>query len=203
MSKIETGRFSELLRRALNMKGQEIVAGDLSPEISPTWQVETDELQWDFLKGVKACSAYEVIAANVGAGGHMRLRNPVGSGVIAMIDLVHISPAGSGQNRITLRSGQTSDLLNTSFTTARDLRWIPSSIGQQSAMVVTFTAASGSVPSNGALYDSIADSRPLIDWVGGAIVTPGTALEFGTFTANIICACGVEWRERRIDEIEL
>ena len=53
MSKIETGRFSDLLRRSLGMKGQELVSAELAPELSPTWQVESAlNQEWDWAKGV-------------------------------------------------------------------------------------------------------------------------------------------------------
>ena len=86
MGSIEVGRFSDLLRRMFSMVGQLEVAAELSPEVSPTVELESAQNQeWDFLKGVKQCATSEEIAANAGAGGQFRLRNPPDSGTLATV----------------------------------------------------------------------------------------------------------------------
>jgi len=204
VSKIEIGRYSELLRRTLGMKGQQTVAADLSPEVSPTIQLEgSEDQEWDFLKGVRQCSWAEQVAANAGAAGQGQLRNPPGSGVLATLTRIEMGCLAVQQFRIVFNRS-TADLANTALTVARDGRWQPTAISQQSALIATFQNAVGSVPTGaGVIYFTPrAVNSPAI-YQTQVILPPGSNLHFGGSDANLIMYFSVEWRERQIPALEL
>lgn len=204
MSKIEIGRFSELLRRTLGMKGQQTVAAELSPEVSPVIELESAEDQeWDFLKGVRQVSWSAQIAANVGAAGQGQLRNPPGSGVLAVVTNIEMAGVSAQQFAITFNR-ETIDLTNTALTVARDGRWQTTSIFQQSALIATFRNATGAVPVGaGTIYISGRDVRVPVHYSQQIVMPPGSNLIFGGISANDIVWVSCDWHERQIPALEL
>lgn len=204
MSSIEIGRFSDLLRRSLGMKGQTSVAADLSPEVSPTIELESAGSQeWDFLKQLRQLGMAQSIAANVGAGAQLMMRNPAGSGVIAVISEIRIIPSGAATLALTFDRVLV-DLVSTALTVARDSRWLPSVIGQQATMVVTFANATGAVPvGNGTLYVGDQAAGTTFQWTNQIVMGPGSRVIFGSTSANVEVRVSASWRERQILPMEL
>jgi len=204
VSKIETGRFSDLLRRALSMVGQTEVATELSPEVSPTWQVEGAFEEWMFLKGVKICSVSESIAANVGAGGQMVLRNPPTSGALAVVDGLRMSLTNAGGQLVITVQVNTGDLVNTALTVARDLRWPASPTGSQAAMIATFQNAVGAVPVGaGTIYVGRTLANSPFNYRVPIVLPPGSRLYIGCTSANVPFLASIDWHERGIEPLEL
>ncbi len=203
MSKIEIGRYSELLRRSLGMKGQEIVSGDLSPEISPVLELESAaDQEWDFLKAVKQCSCAERVQANAGGGGHARLRNPPDSGVLLVVSQLIMRLAIVADVAVNFQQS-TADLLNTGLTTARDGRWNQSTLSQSAARF-SFTAASGAVPTAaGTVFRSAILANTTLILGLQLILPPGFAVEFGCLNPSIQVDLGADWKERALPRLEL
>jgi len=201
---IEIGRFSDLLRRMFSMVGQIDVAAELSPEVSPTIELETAlNQEWDFLKGVKQCATSESVDANVLAGGQFRLRNPTGSGVLATMHEITLTGSLVGQRWAIHVGPQTADLLNTALTTARDGRWARPGQLQASVLIPTFTAASGAVPTGAgtiARWNTTADQP--FSYFEQIIIPPGDAVTFGSLTANGVVALTASWHERGVQPLE-
>ena len=201
MSKIEIGRYSELLRRQLGMKGVTEVAGELSPEISPTFVLEGPGAEWDFLKAVRGCRCADEQLGAVGFASVFRLRNPVGSGVIAVVDAVAVTPEGTVQ--IGVARGQIfGELANLLVTVVPDLRW--GAVGATTTTLIFSSAAAGGGPGG----DVIARARPLglTEWLyrEPIVLMPGTNLDwgmgFGSTNENV--HGWAAWRERQLPALE-
>lgn len=172
MGSIQIGRFSDYLRRMLGMTGQSDVAAELSPEVSPTIELESaNNQEWDFLKGVKQCATSEQIAANVGAGGQFRLRNPPGSGVLATIHFLMMGSDNTLAHWAVHVGPQTADLVNTALSTARDGRWRRPGQLQASVLLPTFQNAVGAVPTGqGTIARASSSNLPF--WYDEQIILP-------------------------------
>jgi len=202
VSKIETGRYSELLRKALGMKGQQTVAAELSPELSPTWQLEGPTLEWEFLKSVKHLASAERINPNVAGAGQMRLLNPVNSGVLAVVDLVTFNAGATLEYTIRIIAA-TAGLLNSALTVATDTRWETVPAGQQSALLVTFQNITTIGVGSGTIFrpqQLVANAFNRFDIP--VVLTPGFALDFGSRNANQTVSLGVYWHERQLPPLE-
>lgn len=203
MSKIEIGRYSDLLRRALSMVGQVDIAAELSPEVSPTWQLEAATDEWRFLKGVKICSAAEAIVPNVGAAAQFVLRNPLDSGALCVVDEISFNGTPAQTYHITLQTS-VADLANTALSVVRDLRWPVTGVAGQAAMLPTFQNAVGAVPVGAGTIFSV---RPLgntqVRYTQQIILPPGTRVYFGGQAANTSMNANIAWHERGIQPLEL
>lgn len=199
MAKIESGRWSELLRRALNMKGQEQVASELSPEISPTWQLEGPTAEWAFLKSVRLAGGAQDIVNVIGNRSILRLRNPAGSGVIGVVDF--ISYSAELTSIALLRFGQiTVDLPGITAVTARDQRWEPG--GVLSTTLRMSFANGGEVPSGRILWRERTLANVGISYNQPIVLTPGTNLDLSATTLNITLDVTFVWKERRLLDVE-
>ena len=203
MSKIEIGRYSDLLRRALSMVGQLDIAAELSPELSPTWQLEAATDEWQFLKGVKVCSAAERILANVGAGGQFALRNPAGSGALAVIDDISLTANSVNDFVITVQTS-TVDLANTALSVVRDLRWPVTGAAGQAMMLPTFQNAVGAVPVGaGTIHAVRTIGNTRADYKQQVVLPPGTRVVFGGLVVNVAVQASIAWHERGVQPLEL
>ena len=201
MSKIETGRFSELLRRGLGMKGVSEVAGELSPELSPTWQVEGITVEWDFLKGKKLCVATATVAAAVGFQSVIRLRNPATSRVLAVLDEVVwvTDPADSSSVRYGIANV---DLSVAGGTLVRDHRWEASSATVRAALLFSTDNTGDTV--DGQLVHRTSRAADVEAQLPGKIVlTPGDSVDLATGAVNVALQATYIWSERRLPDLEL
>jgi len=200
VSKIEIGRWSNQLRRMLGQKGVVDVAADLSPEISPTFCLEEPSAEWDFLKMVRGCACTDTLGAAAGFTGRWRLRNPVGSGVLVVIDQVALS--GSVNAVFEIARGQIfGDHAAGRVTVVPDLRW-----GAVGATTTTMLFSGDNGSAAGVAGDRIVRTRVLAEttfvYRNKVVLIPGTSLDFGSATQNIAMATWVVWRERNLPALE-
>lgn len=199
MSKIEIGRYSEQLRRMFGMAGQESVAEHLSPEVSPTIQIEGESAEWDFLKGVRGCFGSSSVAGAAGFTSKWRLRNPAASGVIAVVRYMSASPNGT-TTFVVARAQPTVDLPVPVITVPPDLRW------GGGVLNTSLILSSDNTAVGGPIGDQLAQTRILAN--GEFIfplevpLLPGASFEFGTTTVNITTKAWVHWVERRLPPME-
>lgn len=182
------------------MKGQEIVSGELSAEVSPVVVLEDNAAEWQFLQKVRLCTSVMVQPAVAAQNTLFRLRNPAGSGIIGVVGKLSFAATVSGM-ALNLGYANTLTSLATAGSTAmRDGRWgkptnptalIASrannvAINLQSSLWVTFTLA------------STLNVYPH----GRFIVLPGETIEWGTGTLNISIGTTVDWTERELPVLE-
>lgn len=199
MSKIEVGQFSTMLRRYLGMKGVSDVTDELAPEISATLVLEQERPEWEFLKGARLhawAGSVPALAANFGAA---RLRNPAGSGMVAIVNYCNVG-AGVGVVATATFGLQTADQATVSGTANRDGRLFPPTGG---ALVASFGYAA--LGGNAIDTVALAANSPAFPLFRGSaiVITPGSALNLGLSTANVDFFFSFHWLEKRIDELEL
>jgi len=201
VSKIEIGRYSEQLRRMFGMKGQETVSSELSPEVSPTIQLEGPGAEWNFLKQVRDCAFGNTVIGAVGFTTKWRFRNPVDSGIIAVMEAWELTPtllAGMSING----NAQTVDLPTASIAAVTDGRW-----GTITASRPTVIVSSSNAQATGPAGESFAEAVRLgsTAWLYDQeiVLVPGAVLDIGLVSTNIDARIWARWRERQIPALEL
>ncbi len=203
MSKIEIGRYSELLRRMLGQKGQEMVAPELSPEVSPTIQLEGTTPEWDFLKSVRRCGVGTRLAAAVGFTSVFRIRNPLTSGIIATVDLIETSYSTAGLlfNMGLLEIDASLPLPSSSL--VMDQRWGSLGAGNQTALIMSADNTTAVFTAGRVFVRSRTEVNSPLRYKQGVVLPPGFAIVWGSTTLNIDVSTFVSWRERGVPLLEL
>ena len=185
----------------LGQAGQESIAAELAPEISPTFELEGQSVEWNFLKGVRDIYVGQTIAASALNVGKWRFRNPTGSGVIACFTYVALLPTTAATGALAIRINTlTADLPTAQPTTVPDTRWGPLTTGR-SAIVATFTNTSPTIPAG----QTIAQSRfASIEWryEQEIVLLPGSGLDVGGDTINTAMTGSFVWHERPFPVLE-
>jgi len=200
VSKIEVGRYSELLRRSLGMKGVVSVAEELSPEVSPTIELEAATQEWSFLKQVREVGAAGGHSPGAGLPATFRLINPAGSGVLAVVTRIETANDTAGDSIIRMVTPAQVALAIAEQTGVRDTRW--ETTGTQ---VSPLTLTSGSTaPFGGFLLSSVRiGPNQFHVYDVPLMLAPDSSVDFGTSTINVVIRCSVAWHERGIQPLEL
>lgn len=201
MAKIEIGRYSELLRRALGMKGVTEVSGELSPEISPTWQLESDSDEWQFLKGVRIISSSLSIAAVAAQASRLQLVNPAASGVIATVFPV-VFTGGITVTLILRMVGTALAVLGTVGTSVpRDNRWnLPA--GGASPLILSGEASADAINAGFLVHIGPVPANETFNLPVPIVLTPGSSIQWGSSVDNVAVTGSVHWKERQIPVLE-
>lgn len=202
MSKIEVGRYSELLRRQFGMKGQEQVSGELSPEISPTIELEGPSAEWDFLKGVRGAAVGLDLAGVVANISVARLRNPVDSGVIATIRAFNWGLVTNGEI-LAARGTEVVDLgLSTVGTTVLDQRWQTGTSPQSATLICSVTNLDAVGVVGRVFFRSPILSRVVFPYPLEIVLVPGTNLDWSPSAVNVRLFANAFWNERHLPALE-
>jgi len=174
MAHIEVGRFSQLMRKYLEMKGQWEVAGELSPEISAVFVLETDRPDWIFLKGEKLVSCTSSRTSGATAGPTLRIRVPPTANIIITVEEVWLS-VNTGLTEVSLSMNQGADLLGgIEVNTRRDSR-LP--LGETSAVSSSFITTAG--PAGDSIFVTVPALLDVVPIRVPIVLTPGNALDIG------------------------
>jgi len=207
VSRIQSGRWSELLRRATGQAGVEVVASELSPEISPTWAIEGTTPEWDFLKSTKR------LLANVdldGAGcASWRLRNPDNSSAIAIVDQI-IFGCNNDTTAFTLQLEHgASDLGSLGFPIVVDSRWVPAPYTDAAISSMSFTTtSSSSYITTGALLGTFyshggsGGEKQQQTFHLPVVLSPGWSLTLSTLNLGARVYGNVSYSERTLPPLE-
>jgi len=200
VSKIEIGRYSELLRRSLGMKGTVEVAGELSPEVSATIELEGPAPEWDFLKQVRGCRAANTLPGVVANTVHYRLRNPAGSGTLATIQALGLTPASVAELRIN-RGQIGGELLTLLVTVVPDTRW--GAIGTTTtSLLFSGTNADASGPAGDLIATGAALANSQFLYRQPVVLNPGDSLDWGIINTNVRLYTWISWIERQLPALE-
>jgi len=196
VSKVEVGRYADLLRKLLSMKGVVDVAPELSPEVSPVFIMEADRPEWQFLKNEKLMSAVFAVTGVVAQNSAVRLRNPAGSGVVATIE--HIILSGNMALELFYERNTIQAALATVLpTVARDTRF-----PQLNASSLLSSQGNNIASSGEAWWSARAPAEAAVVTDIAMVVTPGHQIQLNTVTSNVSIRGTITWRERRLDELE-
>lgn len=200
MTKIETGRYSERLRRALGMKGVEMVAAELSPEISPVFILEDNSIEWKFLQQVRVCTSGILQVGGAGFESLLRWSNPSISGVIAIF--THLDVMLGSLSSVNFGYATVPGTLGIpAASTVLDHRWATA------ASPTTIVPSRDNAGATISLSSTVFIARVLIDvafhWDGQLVLLPGEALEFGApGSLNLDIRANARWTERQLPALE-
>ena len=182
------------------MAGTTIVSAELSPEISPTFELEGRSVEWNFLKGVRDVYVGQRIAASALNTGFWRFRNPIGSGVAACFELIELSPETTGGLSLAVNQ-LTVDLATAQPTAVPDSRWGPLTTGR-SALVASFQ----NTTPGGVAGQSVARAQARADvawrYNEEIFLPPGVVLDAGAAAINIAISGTFKWHERPFPVLE-
>lgn len=209
MSHIQAGRWSELLRRATGQAGVEDVSSELAPEITPTWQLETNSPEWDYLKSTKRLTCN----VQIDASGHpsWMLRNPIDSGTIGIVESVLISTSATDVKMTLALAYDATDLSTTGFPIVTDGRWVPLNnlpLVDPSISSLVFTIQTvGAYLNVGSLigYFQIESPRGLNELINinrAVVLPPGWALILSTVGSSVYLGGSVSYKERTLPPLE-
>jgi hypothetical protein len=199
-NEILIGRWNRYLQKLCSIKGGP-PSPQLASEIAPTFDVEKPAVESRYLLGWNRFGFGLQILGAVGNPSQIRLRNPTGSGVIAVIEsiIVYQSP----NDRIQLTYTATAADLVAQTVIPLDGR---SGTSSSSVRVSNSNAAA---TAGLAVYQDIAGisasppQQVLVTENQEISIAPGFAWGAQTVAANISLTANVIWRERAIEESEL
>ena len=205
-NEILVGRFNRGLQKLLQVKGQ-APAPQLAAEITPSIQLEDfTAAEHRFVHGISRYGHRNQASAVAAQLTSWRLRNPVGSNVIVVLEKLMLFPGAGDQPRVSVGSA-TVDLANLDGVTNSNLdaRDRP----QATLIVSNVTAAAPAGLTNAhvilstpqlttvaTVYDLIVTPNQEIP------ILPGGAIQLDNQIANLIFGVSFIWRERYLEESE-
>lgn len=185
----------------MGMKGQEIAAGDLSPEISPVWVIERDSPEWQFLKGVRLVRAAGNNSIVAGQFGRYEVVNPADSGMIATVRIDFSSSADLRWDVRLIQSALANfaDILEAG---PIDTRWDIGS-GQTISPIIASRETNAAGIAGGFLVAAVRQLAQTTDFVGPVVLAPGSTLFWSATTVAVGTSSNIEWAERPIPRLEL
>jgi hypothetical protein len=202
-NEILVGRYNRFLQKLLSMKGGP-PAPQLASEIAPTFEIESPPAESRYLLGWDRFGIVILQPAVAAVVGGIRLRNPVGSNVIAVLEKVQVIGNAVTDQPALHNGAATTDLslvVNTALSRV-DARGRSNTgliasrsnaVSAPSLANILFQAATGNTQVN---YDFILQPNQEIP------ILPGDAVQFTSSAANTACTVCILWRERLLEESE-
>lgn len=195
VNEVLVGRPNAILHKLLNMK-----EGAPSPQLSPDLQavlvLENDRPEFKFLGGETLGMGFGDAAAGAANYSHVGLINPVGSGVLVVVERVLLALTAAGSiGQIGLQAiGATA--WSTAHAYMRDTRGYPASgSGQTSALTGTFVGADLGAAHGYLWQQPLGANRIDLDMV----LSPGFVALVRPGTVNQRCVATWFFRERPIE----
>jgi len=204
-NEINVGRLNRFLQKHLSIKGPP-PAPQLAGDIQPSLGLEVD-VDTFYLQGIFRYAQQINLAGAVGNAGAVRLRNPVGSNVVVVLESVTVSVrAADGVANLIVQGGPaTTDLaVVVAATTGQRI----DSRGIQNATSILSTDNSTPTPPtlqterrhlNAGINSSV--EMVLIDDAKWSIL-PGDAVQLTHTALNTVLRVAFQWRERHLEESE-
>lgn len=197
--------FDQVLTKRLVGPGGAL-APSVAPELFPVITLESDRPEWHYLFGGRLCAAWFDNTAVAGETANIRLRNPVNSGCLAVIELLDflVSPASSVR---IVRSIDNNDFVTAAVPTSqRDFRYVEDGLSPASTAQVV--CSFGSILAGGYLNPRVVYNLPSLG--AGArtelrvpfILPPGSVFNLQTVAVAARLAGSITWRERYINPTE-
>lgn len=203
-NEILVGRYNRLLQRLTGIKGDN-PSPQLSGDIVPILAIEVDRPEWAYLAGEALYSVFQNQAAVAAQSARFQLRNPSGSGVLAIVEGAAIWSSSAGQEgRLYRGMTPTVDLTGTTQGVAIDSRFgsplrsaCIASVDTNASVFATGVAAED-FPFTSADAGIIQlHRRP--NRIPIAILGPGSACGLFSVVVNNQALATWFWRERAIE----
>jgi hypothetical protein len=204
-NEILTGRFNRFLQKFLSMKGPP-PSPQLAGDIQPSLTIESDVENF-YLQGFNRFAQQVNLAGAVGFIGAIRLRNPTGSAVVAVLESLTVSVrAADGVANLLVQGGPATTDLPVIVASTTGQRLDARSI--QNATLVISTDNSTLTPAplqteRRQLNAGINTSAEMVltDDVKWTIL-PGDGIEVMHTATNTVLRIAFQWRERSLEESE-
>lgn len=198
MNEIQSGRFNAVLHKLLDMK-EGAPAPMLASEIFPVIVIESDRPEWDFLQGIRNQGTNAAIAAVAAQRSKFRLRNPTGSGAIAVVESIVLR--SDTTSLVRLHVGTVATDYSSTFTGInRDTR------DDVSGAVIPSSENSINASTLGSQFAAVhlrADDPYTLQFPRFIVaLAPGGAMDVFTNVNNAALTVSVEWRERALEASE-
>lgn len=197
-NEIQVGRYLRGLQKFLSMKGNEPKEITLAPEVMPTLELPGAGVDILSTFGWDRWSRADTTAAVAAQNSAVKLRNPVGSNVLAVLDHL-VLYEGAADTLRWFMSSDTTDFATISNGTpldGRQVRTQPSCIASKGNNVVASIF-------NG--QRTVLANTP-VDWITtdiqSVVLSPGQSIVGLTTTVNVVLGWELMWRERFLEESE-
>lgn len=191
LNEIQTGRYNAILGKLLGMK--QTPAPLLATDIFPMLALEVDRPEWPFLAGVRLCGGYRSDAAVVGQYSHIALRNPTGSGILAVVTSWNAYATSTAYCYAGIRAQAGLDA--TAAGNARDGRWSTAGAFASKCELGDYTNAVAAPGAVVMAWPISASGQGLVTNV--PIVLPqGFELMFSLNGNNNSLTASIQWYER-------
>lgn len=201
--KIGVGRYQDMLRRLLHATS-EAAPGELEDFLVATLAVENDRFEWRLLRGEHSYELHTVLGAVAGNRNAARLRNPAGSGIIAVIEYAYgMVQSADAQLDVCVDMTMATPGTTVSVGANRDRRETvrPACLLENE----TDTSANLSPRTNVGIMRAraLSAARTYLDWDSPVLLGPGT--DWGVVSAadQQTLLWGCIWRERAMDRYEV
>lgn len=198
---IQEGGANSVLARRLNTEAG-APAPNLAPEVLPIIPALEYTPDLDYWAGVRRCAGYAITSAVAGNYSGIRLRNPVASRTIIVVNfgIVRGSPTGISIGLLPITNNLASGATNSIPVDTR----IPTSTATTQTVGILSSGVAGtpSFTTSGRAAINLnnpADKDIEFGWVLG----PGTALDIWSDVVNISIAASLSWTERTLNSNEL
>jgi len=201
-NELQVGRFNRCLQKLTGIKGSPPVR-QLGTEILPTFQFAWGN-EMRYLEGWSRFSAFFAFAAVAAAVNQIRLRNPVGSNVIAIIEYLEFSNSSGGVD--TLSMSHSADLTDLNTPAAlTNARWDPRG-SPQSVLVCSTQQTGGAADLNIVRLNAITlanVTQQFINTENQEIpILPGEGMHVRNAVVNVGSQFTIWWRERFLEDQE-
>jgi hypothetical protein len=184
-------RFEQLLTRRFNVLGG-APSPQLTPEITPVYAF-LEQAQDQALMAVKLCTASLSQAAVAAKRGVLQLRNPTGSGIVAVVTRVaafHTDAGAQTQSfAVGLVPGDLANLPAAGGITVRDTRWT----GAPTCRFTSDASPATILNANLALQNTSQNQQ--LEYLQPVVLSPGFSLQMSLGANNIVYAGSVAWAE--------
>lgn len=196
-NEILVGRYNRALQKLLSMKGPSSLV-TLSDELIPVfpffWGAENRYLEsWDRFGGST------IFTAAAGITGGWRLRNPAGSNIVAVVELLNFAD-NAGTGAIDFGAIGTDLAILDTTTTRLDPR------GRSNSTLILSHATASSPTSFGTMWRPQLVAGTLLNWIFDGIqefpLLPGDGLQYRCTAAATSAQANFIWRERFLEESE-
>lgn len=204
MPDVWLGRYSRWAEKLVNAKGGPILV-DIGPSIQPVMPTQggVEEL---YLQSVYRYALIIGVAAVAGQQSSVQLRNPTGSGVVLITELVGVGPAVATVSTFHV-SATTFSNAGSDFAGVVQGFHLDSRAPLNSSQIVTFGTQANSDLSNIIFVasGSNAVSSGIINITQGVplVMLPGNAVRIVDQTVNEAFTVELAWRERALEPSEL
>jgi hypothetical protein len=199
-NEILVGRFNRFLQKLLGLKGGP-PAPQLASDIGPTFEVEQVAVENRYLLTVDSFATTVTQAGVAAVISTIKLRNPVGSNVMAVFEKILVSSSVTETPALAMGTDQTDGGQVVALVGSNNL----DSRSARTSSLIFSRSAAASPPSQQAIEQIQFTGQPY-DFVGyqnqEITLNPGRSIQVQQSSANTNLVVTWKWRERLLEESE-